>query len=147
MRDARCEMRDARVARAPSSSSSSWPRHYQSIPIPMGHGHRGWGWGPCTPHSPCAPSSCQQETEAKHAVGHCQIATDNGDGLSVFLAAASGRRRCAVVPLVPYLPGGTRGREAGAGLAWVRPPRAFLPLERLPGGASAPPQPRNPASS
>ena len=49
----------------------------------------------------------------------------NGDGLSISWRCLC--CRFSVVPLVPHLPGGTRGREAGAELAWVRRPRASPP--------------------
>jgi hypothetical protein len=49
----------------------------------------------------------------------------NGDGLSISWRCLC--CRFSVVPLVSHLPGGTRGREAGAELAWVRRPRASPP--------------------
>jgi hypothetical protein len=48
----------------------------------------------------------------------------NGDGLSISWRCLC--CRCAVVPLVPHFPGGTRGGEAPGAelLAWVGRPRA-----------------------
>jgi hypothetical protein len=51
------------------------------------------------------------------------------------LAGVPLARSCRTTPY------GTRWRDAGVGLAWVRPPRASLPLGRLPGGPSTPPLP------
>jgi hypothetical protein len=84
-------------------------------------------------YSSCAPKQQEQAKQA-WAVPNCMALG------SRFLGAAPARL-CAVVPLVPHLPGGTRPGVGGggAGLAWVGPPRAPLPLGRLPRGPSAPP--------
>ena len=76
---------------------------------------------------------------ADHAVGHAKLQRRwTLDFLALPLLPVC---RCPARAERP--PVGTRGREAGAELAWVRRPRASPPLGRLPGGPSAPPQPRN----